>query len=199
MYGDPLVSTLFGLAIISLLLTVAAALVLLMLTVLGVLWVPVGRAICGFIAQRRGLEVRPWIWRAAKSSALAFLPWTYTVARVSGVRVPSFLVWTAYVMLYSVWFAGPMITMLMFGIVGIDDIDWDRGPDRIGRHPVFLVAYLALAIANVATWFMSLITMWRNRFYGAAEFDGVYMWPWFLMMAWSAAASVFSYILIDQI
>lgn len=188
----------FGLGIISLLLTVAAGFSLFSLTLLGVLWVPVGCAICGLIAQRRGLEVRPWIWRAAKSSALAFLPWIYTVARVSGVHVPSFLVWTAYIVLYSVWLAGPVITMPLFGIVGVDDIDWDRSPSRIGRHPVFLVVYLVLALANVSTWFISLVAVWRSSPYGATEFGNVCLRPWFLTMVWSAVSSVLTYILIDS-
>ena len=152
------------------------------LIALGVLWVPVGCLICGVIAHSKGLEVRLWVKRAAISSALLFLPWFYVVARVSELRVPSFLKVAAYGLVYLAWLAGPIAFTLLYAIQPVADL-WQEGGKGLAEFSYFYFTLgIALTLANLWAWFISLRALFRSRRVGKAEFDFVYFWPWFLVI-----------------
>ena len=171
---------------------VAALGLTLVLLVLGILWVPIGGLICGLIARKRGLDVKPWVYIGAVSSALLFVPWFYAVARVSGLRVSRFLTTAAYAALYSAWLAGPIGFMLVVVIAYPLMVKLQEGHDiDYIKYPVFFMVWIVLAIVNLWTWFNSQRALRRSHRTGTPELDGAYLKPWILVITWYVVIFVF--------
>ena len=109
----------------------------------GVLWSPVGAAICGIIARKRGLSPQRYTALGALYSALFFFPWLYLVLRMLGRRVPHFIV----VLFYAVVLLGWLVSIVVTA-VGEFEIDWNPVP----RTPLVIFALFSLVI-----WLISLV------------------------------------------
>ena len=157
--------------------------------VIGLLWAPVGCLICGVIAYRRGLDVRLWMGRGLVGSALLLFPWLYAFCAVSSVNemgVPRYLQRTGYILAYSAWLAGPIGLMISI-VTGSFVAQWQGVPDGFTDHPVFYTVAIAVTVASLCTWLISLRTSMRKLRGCDAEFDSSLYRPWVMVIAWLLA------------
>ena len=153
---------------------------------MGVLWAPVGSLICGLVAYRRKLGVRRWIGRGLVGSALFLFPWFYVVASVSGLGFSSLLKRAEYALVYLAWLVAPIGLMITL-VIGSFVAQWQGTPDSFSEHPVYFSFLIAVTIANLYTWFMSLRTWgWKLRD-RSPEFDVSFYRQWLAVIAWLLA------------
>ena len=157
---------------------------------IGVLWAPVGSLICGLIASSRGLDVKLWMGRGLVGSVLFLYPWFYVVASVSGLQVSNPLKRAEYALVYLAWLFGPiglMSSLVMSSLIA----EWQGSPNAFSNYPVFYTVVIAVTIANVCTWYMSLRTWaWKLRD-DSTEFDVSFYRQWLAVIAWLLAFVVF--------
>ncbi len=150
---------------------------------IGVLWAPVGSLICGLIASSRGLDVKLWMGRGLVGSVLFLYPWFYVVASVSGLQVSNPLKRAEYALVYLAWLFGPIGLMSSLFMSSLK-AEWQGSRDAFSDNPVFYTVVIAVTIANVYTWYMSLRTWaWKLR-ERSPEFDVSFYRQWLAVIAW---------------
>lgn len=165
---------------------------------MGVLWAPVGCLSCGLIAYRRGLRVKLWMGRGLVGSALFLFPWFYVVASVSGLGFSSLLKRAEYALVYLAWLVAPIGLMITL-VIGSFVAEWQGTPDSFSEHPAYFSFLIAVTIANLYTWFMSLRTWaWKLRD-RSPEFDVSFYRQWLAVIAWLLAflALLFIFFMIE--
>ena len=165
---------------------------------MGVLWAPVGCLSCGLIAYRRGLRVKLWMGRGLVGSALFLFPWFYVVASVSGLGFSSLLKRAEYALVYLAWMVAPIGLMITL-VIGSFVAQWQGTPDSFSEHPAYFSFLIAVTIANLYTWFMSLRTWaWKLRD-RSPEFDVSFYRQWLAVIAWLLAflALLFIFFMIE--
>ena len=165
---------------------------------MGVLWAPVGCLSCGLIAYRRGLRVKLWMGRGLVGSALFLFPWFYVVASVSGLGFSSLLKRAEYALVYLAWLVAPIGLMITL-VIGSFVAQWQGTPDSFSEHPAYFSFLIAVTIANLYTWFMSLRTWaWKLRD-RSPEFDVSFYRQWLAVIAWLLAflALLFIFFMIE--
>lgn len=163
-----------------------------------VLWAPVGCLSCGLIAYRRGLRVKLWMGRGLVGSALFLFPWFYVVASVSGLGFSSLLKRAEYALVYLAWLVAPIGLMITL-VIGSFVAQWQGTPDSFSEHPAYFSFLIAVTIANLYTWFMSLRTWaWKLRD-RSPEFDVSFYRQWLAVIAWLLAflALLFIFFMIE--
>ena len=125
---------------------------------LGLLWSPFAALICRLVAHVRKLPSKGYGGAGFRYSVLFLLPWVYLVLRMAGVPVPRVVVRVGYGILYGLWIAAAVgsvvFGLFMAGLYFTGDED-ARGADAT----LFIVAGLFIGVL----WFVSLRRLLRRR------------------------------------
>lgn len=161
---------------------------------LGLLWSPFAALICGLIAQYRKKEFMPYAGAGAKCSLLLVLPWFYLLVRLAfGKSLPTFVVISAYALIYAVWI---YFVVLSVGVLLISIIDL-----LVIRTYSFQINMLSVIVFgvispfNIHTFIASMNRLRRKHVLDSRDSgrtstsvpDGVYLEPFAWLIGWSIA------------
>ena len=132
---------------------------------LGWLWAPFAALICWLRARSLGLPPRRYAAIGALYSALFFLPWLYLALRMFGKTVMDSMVVGGYIVLYLIWFLGPIaITFLVCVGSGIRIFSSDPAdPTPTAFDILLFCSLLALLCANLAAMGLSAWDLDRSH------------------------------------
>ena len=124
---------------------------------LGWLWSPFAALICWLRARSLGLPPRRYAAIGALYSALFFLPWLYLTLRMFGKTVADSVVVVGYIVLYLIWFLGPIgIAFLACVGLGIRILSSDPAdPDPTAFDILLFCSLLAFLCANLVAMGLS--------------------------------------------
>ena len=158
---DPMLEIIwFGLAALVLSPAAAAAVML-----FGWAWAPFAALICWLRARSLGLPPKRYAAIGALYSALFFLPWAYLTLRMFGKTVGGSAVSAGYLLLYAVWFCGPIaISFLSFAVyVGFAFSSDPADPDPTAFQLAGFGLTTISLIANVGGMIFSVIKFEEDR------------------------------------
>ena len=126
--------------------------------VFGLLWSPFAALMCRLVAHVRKLPGNGYGGAGFRYSVLFLLPWVYLVLRMAGVPVPRLVVRVGYGMLYGLWVAaavGSVVSGLFIVSLYFTGNEEARGADAT----LLIVGGLFIGVL----WFVSLRRLLRRR------------------------------------
>ena len=122
---------------------------------LSVLWTPFGVGLCMLLARRKGLSVPYYGIIGAAYSLLFVLPCIYLVTRLSGRRIPTYLIIATYSAVYTLW----VFLLLGMYFYTYEEILWDSARPRVTdtRWEISLYpTHIGAVVAFVSTWVLAI-------------------------------------------
>ena len=161
---------------------------------LGLLWSPFAALTCGLIAQYREKEFMSYAKAGAKCSSLLLLPWFYLLVRLAfGKSLPTFVVISAYVLIYAVWIYFVVLSVggLLISIIDLLVI-------RTYSFQINMLAVIVFGVIspfNIHTFIASMNRLRRKHVLDSRDSgrtstsvpDGVYLEPFAWLIGWSIA------------
>lgn len=158
---DPVIA-IFWIAVVAFILSPAAAVAVMLL---GWAWSPFAALICWLRARAMGLPPRRYAAIGALYCALFFLPWAYLTLRMFGKTVGGAAVSAGYVLLYAVWFCGP-IALAFLACVGYAAFVFSSDPadpDPTALHIAGFCLAAVLLCGNVWAMIVSIAKIEKDR------------------------------------
>ena len=115
----------------------------LLIALLGVMWAPFGAVICGGTAKNKQLPVLKFAIAGALSSMFLLMPWFYLITRMEGKHFSRPLAVLAYIVAYSIWLYGPLLTYFWYHVVmtmDIDDLSLETSSVDVSNTRIYMIA-----------------------------------------------------------
>ena len=110
----------------------------------GIGFAPFSAATCALLARRRGFSMKRYALAGGIYSLMFLAPAIYLIVRVAGRRPPTALVVFAYLVLLTLWVAGPLVTPVAYLWVSL------QLPDLFGVHRVAVAVTTGIVIVGNA-------------------------------------------------
>ena len=161
---------------------------------LGLLWSPIGALVCGLIALYKKKGFMSYAGSGAKCSSLLVLPWFYLLVRLAfGKSLSTFVVISAYVLIYAVWIYFVVLSVggLLISIIDLLVI-------RTYSFQINMIAVIVFGVIspfNIHTFIASMNRLRRKHVIDSRDSgrtstsvsDGVYLEPFAWLIGWSIA------------
>ena len=128
----------------------------------GLFWSPFGALILRRMAQRRGLDGSRYALMGVAGSVFLLLPWILIFVALRRPHLPVLVVKLTYILLYTVWLVGPIVTWGQW-VAGVGwlmtlGLGGGLGEDLRPAHPISAYGVL---VAMVIAWAVSGVLSWK--------------------------------------
>ena len=160
---------------------------------LGVLFAPFAALICYIRARLMGLPPGRYARIGALYSTILLFPWIYLIVRMFNKTVPNFLIGIGYFVLYTMWFCGSVVVVVVIAIItGIVALGFDSDVEPTYVHILTFCTVLVVLCVNAVMWILSMVGLDRfHRNHIPSEEilpDRAYITPFAYALAWIVAA-----------
>ena len=108
-----------------------------------VAFAPFGAVICAGMAKKKQLPVLKFAVAGALSSMFLLMPWFYLITRMAGKHFSRPLAVLAYIVAYSTWLYGPLLTYFWYHVVmtmDIDDLSLETSSVDVSNTRIYMIA-----------------------------------------------------------